>query len=307
MTQEKNSESREATPGLAQALASGINAGPGALTRYVLSTNAVPAFIHVDSTTSTNDVSSRLWHDYRTIIPSFMTVVADEQTEARGRLGRSWETLPGKSLAASTIITLPEAPHLKDSSAWLTLIAGLALKKALNSVYTQHGLSTDNIELIWPNDIHIQGKKVAGILGELLDSYDGWLACVIGVGINLGHKENELPVEGSTSLVLQDLPFVPLDGATKDRPSTADSLLAAYLHELRQAVGTFITAGLHQDLTREMSQACATIGRAVCVQRVDGSLLEGVAQGISPSGALEIRDANGVVHPVMSGDVSLKS
>jgi BirA family transcriptional regulator, biotin operon repressor / biotin---[acetyl-CoA-carboxylase] ligase len=110
--------------------------------------------------------------------------VAEEQTEGRGRLGRGWQAQPRSSVLVSVLLEPPVAPSRLPE---LTLVAGEACAEAIASVT---GLSPS---IKHPNDVLVDGRKVAGILAEARDG-----RVVLGVGINVNVDETELPTETST-------------------------------------------------------------------------------------------------------------
>jgi BirA family transcriptional regulator, biotin operon repressor / biotin---[acetyl-CoA-carboxylase] ligase len=139
--------------------------------------------------------------------PEGAIVVADHQTAGRGRLGRTWEDVPGRSLLVS-IMLRPSAPM----ALWpeLSLVAGEAVARVIGG------------EVRPPNDVFLNGKKVAGILPEATKG-----RVVLGIGVNINHTADELPreaVKPPTSLRVET-------GREHDR----DALLAAILVELERA------------------------------------------------------------------------
>jgi BirA family biotin operon repressor/biotin-[acetyl-CoA-carboxylase] ligase len=139
--------------------------------------------------------------------PEGALVVADHQTAGRGRLGRTWEDVPGKSLLFSLLLR-PSAPM----PLWpeLSLVAGEAVARAVGG------------EVRPPNDVFLNGKKVAGVLPEATRG-----RVVLGVGVNVNHTEDELPkdtVKPPTSLRVET-------GYEHDR----DALLLEILAELERA------------------------------------------------------------------------
>ncbi|HET9673354.1 MAG TPA: biotin--[acetyl-CoA-carboxylase] ligase [Gaiellaceae bacterium] len=123
----------------------------------------------------------------------------DEQTAGRGRLGREWVAPSGSSLLAS-IVLRPEVPTANLPE--LSLVAGRAVAQAL-AVVT--GVEP---EVKWPNDVLVDGRKVAGILAEARDG-----RVVLGIGINVSQSADELPQRGATypatSLLLETGRTVP--------------------------------------------------------------------------------------------------
>jgi BirA family biotin operon repressor/biotin-[acetyl-CoA-carboxylase] ligase len=144
---------------------------------------------------------------------------ADEQTEGRGRLGRTWHAPAGTALLFSIVLEPPVAPERLPE---LSLVAGAAVAEAIRS---ETALET---AVKHPNDVLVGGRKVAGILAE---SADGRV--VLGIGINVTQSRDELPADtdpGATSLALE--------GARVDRAE----LLAAVLERLEQQYDRWVTS-----------------------------------------------------------------
>jgi BirA family biotin operon repressor/biotin-[acetyl-CoA-carboxylase] ligase len=129
--------------------------------------------------------AGRLWH----------VVVADHQQAGRGRLGRTWEAPLGASVAVSAVLPAPP-----DHGGWVPLLTGLAVSRALSEVAgVQAGLK-------WPNDVLVAEdgwRKVCGVLCELHP-----VGVVVGIGINVDQRREELPVDTATSLRLCGVPGV---------------------------------------------------------------------------------------------------
>jgi BirA family biotin operon repressor/biotin-[acetyl-CoA-carboxylase] ligase len=138
--------------------------------------------------------------------------VADEQTEGRGRLGRSWEARPGTSVLVSVLLEPPVPPARLPE---LTLVAGEACAEAVAAVT---GLEPT---IKPPNDVLVDGRKVAGILAEAREG-----RVVLGIGINVNVDEHELPTETAT-------PAGSLSAAAGRELSRAE-LLAELLWRLEQ-------------------------------------------------------------------------
>jgi BirA family biotin operon repressor/biotin-[acetyl-CoA-carboxylase] ligase len=145
--------------------------------------------------------------------------VADEQTEGRGRLGRSWHAPAGTALLFSTLlIPAVEASRLPE----LSLVAGDAVAEAIADTT---GLDP---KIKFPNDILIEGRKVAGILAE---SSEGRV--VLGIGVNANQEEAELPADAQTEPTSLRLEL----GRRVDRAE----LLAAILARLEPAYDSWLT------------------------------------------------------------------
>ncbi len=268
------------------------------------SRSAVPRLLWRDSAGSTNSELIALAADGA--LPSFTTLVTDDQTAGRGRLDRAWVAPAGTALAISVLVR-PELPF-RDSMApaamgWLPLAAGVAMAGAAAEVLPAGAA----VGVKWPNDVQIGGLKVCGILSELVPAQlsSGALssgapssgpAVVIGAGVNVTMTAGQLPVPTATSLVI----------AGADPAQLEDRVLDAYLRGL-----TALVTGLWQHggdaersgLRAEAVARCTTIGRAVRVELPGGAELHGTAVGIDPLGRLEVRDGSGRVQPIAAGDV----
>lgn len=199
-------------------------------------------------------------------------VTADHQSQGRGRLARRWEAPPGASVAVSALVPLPEA-----GSGWVPLLAGLAVVEAVEAVT---GLAA---HLKWPNDVLLPAdgsRKVCGILCEVLPSPPNEPSrplVVVGAGLNLGQRRDQLPVPTATSLAL---------AGAGDVDRTA--LVAAYLIRL---------AGLLQEpgTTTQASyrRRCATVGQHVALSLPEGDSLSGRAVAVDDDGRLVVDGPRG--------------
>lgn len=218
--------------------------------------------------------------------PHFAVVATTSQTAGKGRLGRTWIAPPGKTLAVSVL--LRPAAMSSAGLGWLPLLAGLAMTRAVASL-----VEGPSVTLKWPNDVHVDGLKVSGLLSELVPT-----GVVIGAGLNLFMAEEELPTPTSTSLTLT--------GATVD--DLADRALAAYLTELRELYDSFAASDLDAEksgLRGAVTRACSTIGRSVKVELPGGAELFGTATDIDGLGRLVIsRLEDARLEPIAAGDVT---
>lgn len=220
--------------------------------------------------------------------PDLAVVATDNQTSGRGRLGRSWVSPAGKSLAVSVLLR-PNGDGARlaiGSFGWFPLLAGVAMTRAVA------GVVSSGVGLKWPNDVLIGDRKVCGILSELLPDASG---VVVGAGLNLTLEADELPVETATSLALA--------GATV---TDADSLLSAYLDEFTARYRAFLTSGgdpVASGLLAAVTEACETIGRSVRVELPSGKRLLGTATGIDAEGRLLVESNDGIT-AVAAGDVT---
>jgi BirA family biotin operon repressor/biotin-[acetyl-CoA-carboxylase] ligase len=215
--------------------------------------------------------------------PEGLVVVAEHQTEGRGRLDRTWQTPPRSALTFSVLLR-PTAPL--QTWPWLPLLTGYGVEKAL----TARGFEAS---VKWPNDVLLDGRKVAGILVERIESTAG-PAAVVGVGLNVGMSAEELPVPEAISLA------VARPGAAPDRTDLLVDLLAS----LWESYVAWQEGGdlARMQLAASYVAACSTIGHEVRVDLPSGEVLTGAATGIDPSGRLLVEHPGGRT-AVSAGDV----
>jgi BirA family transcriptional regulator, biotin operon repressor / biotin---[acetyl-CoA-carboxylase] ligase len=222
-------------------------------------------------------------------LDSFTTLVTDDQTAGRGRLDRTWVAPAGSALAISVLIVPRSVDHALplDRFGWLPIAAGVAMTETIAEV-----LPTASTGFKWPNDVQVGGRKICGVLAELLPERG---AVVLGAGVNLSMTAAQLPVPTATS--------VAIEGGTAD----ADTVLSGYLEHLqRLVIGYFVADGDAEasGLAARARELCTTLGRDVQVELPGGHLLDGTATALDADGRLVVRDAGGAEHPVAAGDVT---
>jgi BirA family biotin operon repressor/biotin-[acetyl-CoA-carboxylase] ligase len=212
--------------------------------------------------------------------PDGTVLVAEHQVTGRGRLDRVWTSPPGAGLTVSFLLR-PDVPGARRG--WLPLLTGVALAEAVGEV---PGVRSS---LKWPNDLLAPGgAKLAGILAEV-----GGAAVVVGVGLNVSTRADELPDTG-TSLSL-------VAGRPVDRAAVLLQFLRTFERRYlawAQTLGDPVASGL----ARDYLAWCSTVGAEVVVTLPDGSSLEGVAESVDWDGRLVVRTAQGTVE-LASGDV----
>ncbi len=243
--------------------------------------DAPPLFL--EETSSTNTHALQLAERGA---PEWTVVAAGNQTSGRGRMGRSWASVPGKSLLLSVILRPPLPPK---RAPLVTLLAAARMAWTCEVV-----AGVDETATEWPNDLMVGNRKVGGILAEARISARTIDHVVVGVGLNVGVEKEDLPEEvrdRATSLLLE--------GAPPDLEHA--DLLADFLDGLR-------TAYLPGDpefpvlVIGEYAARSATLGRRVRATTVDGRLVEGTAVGVDDTGGLAV-ESEGRKHVVAFGEV----
>lgn len=213
-------------------------------------------------------------------------LVAEEQTAGRGRLERSW-TAPARSGLFFSVVLRPDAPA--ERWGWLPLLAGVSTAAALARTA---GVDT---ALKWPNDLLAdvggEERKLGGILAERA-SED---AVVVGIGLNVSLRADELPVPSAGSLALA--------GATgTDR----DPLLRSLLRGLEDWYGRWNAQRgdpLDSRLLEAYAAGCATLGRTVRAELPGGDEVTGEAVAIDGDGRLVLATGQGVQRPIGAADI----
>ncbi|MFD7668996.1 biotin--[acetyl-CoA-carboxylase] ligase [Streptomyces sp. NPDC059788] len=212
-------------------------------------------------------------------------LVAEEQSAARGRLDRRWSAPPRSGLFFSFYLT-PRVPV--ERWGWLPLLAGVATASA---VARTAGVDT---ALKWPNDLLVtvgdEERKAGGILAERAG--DG---VVIGIGLNISLRADELPVPGAGSLALAGA------GVT-DR----DPVLRAVLRSVEDWYGQWSAADGDAAACRlqdAYAAGCATLGRTVRAELPGDRELRGEAVAIDGDGRLVLATEEGMQRPVGAGDI----
>ncbi len=235
-------------------------------------------------TTSTNDIVEKLARDG---VKEGAVVFAESQTKGRGRLGRVWMSPPGKGLWFSILLR----PNLRPvETTQLTVASATALRRAIRDVT---GLA---LEIKWPNDLLIDGKKVVGVLTEMSAEVDRVRHAILGIGVDVNLGATEFPPElrkQATSLKVET-----------GKPVSRPELAAAILRELDVDYAR-ICSGKFPEVADEWEAGCATIGRNVSVQ-IGRRKISGRAEALDDDGALLVRTEHGHLERIIGGDVTLE-
>ena len=236
----------------------------------------VLALARVDST---NDVARRIvasW-DPKSPFPG-LAVVAGEQTAGRGRLGRAWFSPAGRGVYLSVIRALPSPVPVG-----LSLLAGAAVCAVLRG---RCGLKAG---LEWPNDVLVGGRKICGVLVEVVGGGGPAPVAIVGVGLNVTHRREDLPRADTTSVLLET-------GRSMAPASLVPELVAAVDEELLRGCRPGYAVRRFAELTVHR------VGEPLSCR--DGErTVEGLFDGLEASGALRLRVA-GELRVLHAGEIS---
>jgi BirA family biotin operon repressor/biotin-[acetyl-CoA-carboxylase] ligase len=212
--------------------------------------------------------------------PHGTALVAAEQKKGRGRHGAVWFAPPGDNLTFSVLLR----PELRATECTvLPLLAGLAVREAVAARVVQP------VSIKWPNDVWVDGKKVAGILVESVMRGERLKAAVVGIGINV--RSTVFPPEiatTTTSLALEEASEL-----------DCSSLFADVLASLERRARNLVAAGFGEQL-EELTCFDGLLGRKVSVEGVRGT-----AAGIGEGGELLVRSERGMERCI-AGSVTLE-
>ena len=232
---------------------------------------------YIEKTITTNDDAWECFHKHE---PEGTIIIADHQTQGRGRRQSKWSSTPGKSLTFSFLL-LPEIPFEKLGI--LPLLAGVSIVKG---IYTIANILSG---LKWPNDIMASRKKMGGILIESKSTLDG-LAVVVGVGLNINETDQDFPEpikNYATSLKIYS-------GENYSR----EHILAEILNEFEQ-----LYTNQWGSIISSWYKYCIHEDSAVSFHTEEGKY-EGVFQGITANGHAEII-INGKIKKFPAGMIML--
>ena len=186
-------------------------------------------------------------------------LVTEYQSAGRGRLDRSFEAPLGSALLFSLYL---EPRREKSEWSFLPLLAGLVSTFALSQLDSRF-----TVELKWPNDLQISGKKLGGIIAQATEK-----GMILGIGINVGMSKEELPIDSATSLNIEGFSYL-------DR----NSLIALILNTFEEILGRW-EAG--EDLRHLYRERSATLHQKIQAELPGGEKIFGSAEDISPAGEL---------------------
>jgi BirA family biotin operon repressor/biotin-[acetyl-CoA-carboxylase] ligase len=238
---------------------------------------------YFDSVGSTNELAAR-WAQAGAAHLSL--IVADEQTSGRGRQGRRWFTARGSALAFSLI--LRQVPT--ENTAHLTALGALAVCETLNSALNP----VLPAQIKWPNDVVATRRKLAGVLVEARWQGGQLSDAILGVGVNV--STDSLPPESELNFpatCVQEVVSAPVD-----RWELLKAILGVTLELLPQAGSA--------DFLRAWEHRLAFRGEQVRVLQDGGEVISGRLIGLTPIGALRLRNEHGEEIHAGGGELQLR-
>ncbi|MDD2336642.1 MAG: biotin--[acetyl-CoA-carboxylase] ligase [Geobacteraceae bacterium] len=213
-------------------------------------------------------------------------VIAEVQTGGKGRLGRHWESPPEVNLYCSVILRPPMSPVRAPQ---LTFLSAVAVARAIEEVARLQP------KIKWPNDILLNGHKVAGLLNEMSAETDTIHCVVLGIGVNINMLREQFPSDlrqPATSLLLE-----------KGIPVNRVDFTRALLTSLDVLYDDYLSHGFPA-IREEWLSRSTVLGRTVRVSFGNGET-EGVVTGVDNDGALLLARGDGAPERVLAGDVTI--
>lgn len=215
--------------------------------------------------------------------PHLAAIMAEKQTAGRGRQGKVWQTFPQHSLAITFVIR-------QGRGVQLPLAASLAVHRALSRLGYEPAIK-------WPNDILLNGKKVAGLLVDGLADVH-----LLGIGLNV-RIPDDLPQEFFT-----DFPGTFLEEHTPEgvKPPSRETVINTLFTCLDDVLQVY-EAEEWQALAAEYTRNCSTLGRPVMWKKPDGTEIHGTAKTLTEEGALvvetKLTDGSAALHTIHGGEI----
>jgi BirA family transcriptional regulator, biotin operon repressor / biotin---[acetyl-CoA-carboxylase] ligase len=250
-----------------------------------LKTKQMGRNIHFEeSVTSTQKIAQSLANNG---VPEGTIVVADKQTNGRGRMYRTWHS-PGGTGVWMSLIIRPNIPVNKTPQ--LTLLTAVAIVQAIEE------LTPLRPTIKWPNDIMVNGKKLVGILTELQAEADQVHAVIIGSGINVNQKKEHFPddlQEIATSILIET-------GTTWERAQIIQMILLKFevLYDI------YLSEGF-KPIKLLWEGYAISLHKTIVARTLKGSI-EGKSIGIDDDGVLLLETADNTIERIYSADIEIK-
>ncbi len=259
-----------------------IHSGLGCWADYLRAIRSKPGIVEVyQRTASTQDAARRLIADrYDSALGAL--VVADEQSAGRGRLGRKWIAPPGSALTFS-LVSRASSPDDTQAVNRLTYATCVGLADALDHWLRLIG---KRAEIKWPNDVLVDGRKIAGILVEVIHDRRAGHSAIIGVGLNVGLTQNQLPDEVDEPGLRDRVTSLTMLGIQADR--------LAVMVKVVQAIDHALDESRPDELLDQWRMRSTLIGRQVRLS-CDGTRYDGEVVDLDPNLGLILRTASGTM------------
>ncbi len=212
-------------------------------------------------------------------------VVTENQTAGRGRRGRTWESPEGN--VYFTFLLRPEIEASRASM--LTLVSALALGKAVEKI------TNLKAQIKWPNDVVINGKKVCGILTESSTDLEYINYLVTGIGVNVNQVEFPEEIAGKATSLILEL------GHSVNRAE----VIGEFLNQFEKYYEIFIATEDMTALVDTYNEMLVNCGKEVKIVDKDNERVL-MAMGIDERGGLLVKDKDGRMESIISGEVSVR-
>ncbi|HOK00941.1 MAG TPA: biotin--[acetyl-CoA-carboxylase] ligase [Spirochaetota bacterium] len=216
--------------------------------------------------------------------PEGTIILAQQQTSGKGRLGRRWSSPYGKNIYISII----SRPFISPMDA-----PKLTLTSAIAVFHTIEKFNISNVEIKWPNDILVNGKKICGILNEMKGDSDSVDFIITGIGININQKLNEFPEELQNTATSFEI----IKNQTTGRVEVIKALLENF-----EKYYKMLTSGNFEDILAQWSAKAQIVGKKIKVQQLKESFV-GTVKAITVDGNL-LLDTEAGIKEISSGDIN---
>ena len=216
-------------------------------------------------------------------------VASSCQTKGRGRLGRDWHSASAENLYLSVVFE-PNIPP--QALQHFTLWAGIHICRALQSLVPK-----TTLKIKWPNDLHCNGRKFAGMLTEAKLDADSLRSIIFGIGLNV----NSNPAKYPNDIQKTATSLYAVDGEKLKLNQVAAKVITA----TQVAYDACILGSGSENLVDAWAPLNLLSGQSVTAI-MNNDEISGIACGIDESGALQLLDEGGILHSVSAGDVTLK-
>lgn len=241
--------------------------------------------IHISETESTNTLAKEY---IERGVRSGTAIIADYQNSGKGRLGKSWHSVPGKGLYCSIIIK-PRCS--REQISLITLLTGLVVAETIESIGCKA-----SVKLKWPNDIIVNDKKCGGILCEAVLGKQEDDYVVVGIGVNVNLVKADIPSELYHKVTSLQLEF--------KKSFEIDLVFNKIYENLLRRLEKFEKAGFEKFMDDWRKRDYLKGKRAAwCTVRQE--MVTGIAVSLADTGEYYIKDDKGVLHQVLSGDISI--